>query len=206
MSAKSQQQMKFIFAMRGKYKTKRKAPKAMKWVFDEEWTSGVKMKKLPKKVKSKKESHIMNFTSFVNEHSQNGSIIEPNDDSNQTYDEQRFSPTRNNNIEYSFEDFTLADMEFVKELYIDGMTDPGQIAVESDLDVDTVNQIIQTLLKRDEINESEFNDEHLEHPGCGCDICNCVGTCTCDCCCGPEEIAGNIRPAVNMDEPWYEHE
>lgn len=60
--AKSQQQMKYIYAMRNKYKSKRKAPKNMKWVFDEEWTKGVKMKKLPNKVKN--ESHIMNFQLF----------------------------------------------------------------------------------------------------------------------------------------------
>ena len=62
MPAKSQQQMKYIYAMRNKYKSKRKAPKNMKWLFDEEWTKGVKMKKLPNKVKN--ESHIMNFHLF----------------------------------------------------------------------------------------------------------------------------------------------
>ena len=61
MPAKSQQQMKFIYSMRNKYKTKSKAPKDMKWVFDEEWTSDIKMKNLPKKVK---ESYIMDFTTF----------------------------------------------------------------------------------------------------------------------------------------------
>lgn len=66
MPAKSQQQLKFIYAMRNKYGSKKKAPKNMMWVFDEEWTSGVKMKKLPKKVKDKKnESIIMNFSSFI---------------------------------------------------------------------------------------------------------------------------------------------
>ena len=153
MPARSQQQMKYIYAMRSKYGTKKKAPKNMKWVFDEEWTSGVKMKKLPKKVK---ESHVMNFGSFVNEH-------------------------------YEFEDFTMSDMEFVEELWNDGMTDIGQLAIESDLDKETVKQIIYTLKKRGDIkdvNESEVFDEHDgDHSGCGCDICNCVGECHCECCC-----------------------
>lgn len=153
--AKSQQQMKYIYAMRSKYGTKRKAPKNMKWVFDEEWTSGVKMKKLPKKVK-KNESRIMDFGSFVNEH-------------------------------YEFEDFTMNDMEFVKELWEEGITEIGQLAIESDLDKATVTQIIYTLKKRGDIkdvSESEVFDEHdEEHSGCGCNICNCVGECNCECCC-----------------------
>ena len=49
MPAKSQQQLKFIYAIRNKYKTKKDAPKKFKWVFDEEWTD-VKMKELPKVV------------------------------------------------------------------------------------------------------------------------------------------------------------
>lgn len=64
MPAKSQQQMKYIYAMRNKYKSKKKAPKNMKWVFDEKWTKGVKMKDLPKKIK---ESFIMSFKSFIKE-------------------------------------------------------------------------------------------------------------------------------------------
>lgn len=152
MPAKSQQQMKFIYAMRGKYGSKKKAPKNMKWVFDKEWTSGVKMKKLPNKVK---ESRIMNFESFVNE-------------------------------SYEFEDFTTSDMEFVKELWQEGITDIGQLAIESDLDKSTVTQIVDTLKKRGDItdvNESENYDDHEEHSGCGCDICNCIGECNCGCCC-----------------------
>lgn len=156
--AKSQQQMKYIYAMRGKYGSKKKAPKNMKWVFDEEWTSGIKMKKLPKKIK-KNESHIMNFASFVNE-------------------------------SYDFEDFTMNDMEYVKELWNDGMEDVAQIAIESDLDKPTVIQILATLKKRGDIEdidgvlESEHFDEHDEdHSGCGCHICNCTGDCDCGCCC-----------------------
>ena len=48
MPARSQQQAKYIWAMRNKYGSKKKAPKNMKWVFDEEWTEGIKMKSLPK--------------------------------------------------------------------------------------------------------------------------------------------------------------
>ena len=61
--AKSQQQLKLIYALRDKYKTRKNAPEEDKWVFDKEWTEGVKMKKLPKKVK-----HVKEFNSFVNEY------------------------------------------------------------------------------------------------------------------------------------------
>lgn len=57
MPAKSQQQLKFIWAMRRKYKSKKKAPKRMKWVFDREWTD-VRFSELPKKVS---EGAIMKF-------------------------------------------------------------------------------------------------------------------------------------------------
>lgn len=60
--AKSKQQMKFIYAMRNKFKSAKKAPKKMKWVFDEEWTKGVKFKKLPSKVS---ESGVLNFETWV---------------------------------------------------------------------------------------------------------------------------------------------
>lgn len=180
--AKSQQQMKYIYAMRGKYGSKKKAPKNMKWVFDEEWTSGVKMKKLPKKVK-KNESHIMNFGSFVNEH-------------------------------YNFEDFTHSDMEFVKELWIEGITDIGQLAIESDLDKDTVTQIINTLKRRGDIgdvNESEsFDDPSFDEynidDSCGCDICNCVGGCECECCCSDDEDVKSCKWCNKNFIPSFELE
>ena len=60
--AKSKQQMKYIYAMRNKYGTKKKAPKNMKWVFDKEWTSGVKMSKLPSKIT---ENSILRFNQFI---------------------------------------------------------------------------------------------------------------------------------------------
>ncbi len=62
MPATSKQQFKFIWAMRRKFGSKKKAPKGMKWVFDEEWTKGVKFKDLPKKIK---ESQIFNFEDFI---------------------------------------------------------------------------------------------------------------------------------------------
>ena len=71
-----------------------------------------------------KESRIMNFESFVNE------------------------------SRYSSENFTLADMEFVQELYEEGMTNPRDIAREmdyKDMSVETVEQIIYTLKKRGDI-------------------------------------------------------
>ena len=64
MPAKSKNQFKYIWAMRRKYKSKKKAPKSMKWVFDEEWTD-VEYKDLPKKIK---ERHIQSYIDFVNEH------------------------------------------------------------------------------------------------------------------------------------------
>ena len=117
MPAKSQQQTKYIWTMRSKYGSKKKAPKNMKWVFDKEWTEGVKMKSLPKYAENES---IMRFEEF--------------------------------NEQYEFEDFTLSDMEFVKELYEEGITDIGQLALESDLSKETVKQIIYTLKKRGEIN------------------------------------------------------
>lgn len=67
MPATSKQQFKYIWAMRNKYGSKSKAPKRMKWVFDDEWTD-VDFKKLPKKKKQKKVSekltHLLNFNAF----------------------------------------------------------------------------------------------------------------------------------------------
>lgn len=61
MPARSQQQLKYIYAMRNKYKTKRRAPKNMKWVFDKEWTDGVKLKSLPVYTNNE---NIMSFEEF----------------------------------------------------------------------------------------------------------------------------------------------
>lgn len=66
MPAKSKKQLRFIYAMRNKYKKKKYAPKNMKWVFNKEWTEGVKMKDLPEYVK-KNESFkfIMNYDKYL---------------------------------------------------------------------------------------------------------------------------------------------
>ena len=64
MPVKSKQQFKYIYAMRRKYKSKKKAPKNMKWIFNKEWTDDISFKDLPKKIKEK---HIYNFVHFINE-------------------------------------------------------------------------------------------------------------------------------------------
>jgi hypothetical protein len=61
MPAKSQQQLKYIYAMRNKYSDKKRIPKNMKWIFNKEWTDGVKMKSLPKHVENES---IMTFDEF----------------------------------------------------------------------------------------------------------------------------------------------
>ena len=63
MPAKSQQQSKFIWTMRNKYGSKKKAPKNMKWVFDKEWTD-VPYKSLPESFVNK---YINNYFDFINE-------------------------------------------------------------------------------------------------------------------------------------------
>jgi hypothetical protein len=53
---------------------------------------------------------------------------------------------------YEFEDFTMNDMEMVRELYEDGEgLDPHQISIEMDLPLDIVDQILYTLRKRGDI-------------------------------------------------------
>lgn len=52
---------------------------------------------------------------------------------------------------YTFEDFTLDDMEFVKELYQEGLTDTKQLSIETDLSEETIKQILYTLRKRGDI-------------------------------------------------------
>lgn len=63
MPAKSKQQFKYIYAMRRKYGSKKKAPKRMKWVFDKEWTD-VSFKDLPNKIG---ESNIYGYSDFLSE-------------------------------------------------------------------------------------------------------------------------------------------
>lgn len=55
MPAKSKKQLRLIWAIRGKYKTKTRTPKKWKWVWGEEWTH------------LQKESKILNFEEFINE-------------------------------------------------------------------------------------------------------------------------------------------
>jgi hypothetical protein len=64
MPAKSKQQYRYIWAMRRKYKSKKKAPKNMKWIFNKDWTDDIKYKDLPKKIKEK---YLYNFVEFINE-------------------------------------------------------------------------------------------------------------------------------------------
>lgn len=52
---------------------------------------------------------------------------------------------------YTFEDFTINDMEMTKELYEEGITDVSQLSIELDLSEETVKQILYTLRKRGEI-------------------------------------------------------
>lgn len=63
MPAKTKRQFKYIHAMRRKYKSKKKAPKNMKWVFSKEWTD-VDYKSLPESLKMR---HIHSFIEFINE-------------------------------------------------------------------------------------------------------------------------------------------
>lgn len=53
---------------------------------------------------------------------------------------------------YTFEDFTLNDMEMVKELYEEGLQDTKQLSIEMDLSEETIKQILFTLRKRGDIN------------------------------------------------------
>ncbi len=55
MPAKSEKQLRLIWAIRRKYKTKTKTPKKWKWVWGEEWTH------------LQKESFILRFGEFINE-------------------------------------------------------------------------------------------------------------------------------------------
>jgi hypothetical protein len=55
MPAKSEKQLRLIWAIRGKYKKKSKTPKKWKWVWGEEWTH------------LQKESYILKFSEFINE-------------------------------------------------------------------------------------------------------------------------------------------
>ncbi len=60
------------------------------------------------------------------------------------------------NEHYEYENFTMNDIEMVRELYEDGMTDPKEIAREMDLDVNTIIQILSTI-KKSKLNESKIS-------------------------------------------------
>lgn len=49
--------------MRRKYKSKKKAPKNMKWVFGKEWTD-VSYKNLPESIKTR---YVQSYIDFLNE-------------------------------------------------------------------------------------------------------------------------------------------
>jgi hypothetical protein len=51
MPVKSKSQLKYIFTMRKKYKSKKNTPEHMKWVFNDEWSKGVDTGSLPNKIK-----------------------------------------------------------------------------------------------------------------------------------------------------------
>jgi hypothetical protein len=53
MPAKSEKQLKFIYALRNRYKSKTKTPKKYKWVWNDEW------------LHLKKESYILKFDQFI---------------------------------------------------------------------------------------------------------------------------------------------
>lgn len=50
-----------------------------------------------------------------------------------------------NESNYTFEDFTENDIEMVKELYEEGLTDPNQLSIEMDLPIETIIQILDIL-------------------------------------------------------------
>lgn len=57
------------------------------------------------------------------------------------------------NEDYTYENFTTNDMQMVKELYNDGMTDIKQIAIEMDLPEDMIRQILYSLKKSNQIDQ-----------------------------------------------------
>jgi hypothetical protein len=66
---------------------------------------------------------------------------------------------------YEYEDFTLADMEYVKDLYNDGITDPEEIRREmdfKDFSIETIIQIISALKTNGSINEAEYHGKKVD--------------------------------------------
>lgn len=67
---------------------------------------------------------------------------------------------------YEYENFTLSDMDFVLDLWNDGFkydykdnkdNTIKQLSIESDLSIDTINQILYNLNKRGDINLTNNN-------------------------------------------------
>jgi hypothetical protein len=63
MPSKTKRKFKYIMAMRRKYKSKKKAPSNMKWVFKKKWTD-VNYKDLPESLKTR---HVQSFIDFIND-------------------------------------------------------------------------------------------------------------------------------------------
>lgn len=57
---------------------------------------------------------------------------------------------------YTFEDFTHADIEDVKDLLDEGLT-IDQIAIELEFDINKVRQIVDSINKNQQFNESKIH-------------------------------------------------
>jgi len=60
---------------------------------------------------------------------------------------------------YDFEDFTLVDIEDVKELLSEGLT-PEQIAIELDFEIEKVHQIIQSLKNAEDLTNETITESN----------------------------------------------
>lgn len=66
---------------------------------------------------------------------------------------------------YEYEDFTMVDMDLVKELWEEGLTNPEEIQKELDfrnLSIDTIEEIISDLKKDGKINEAEYRGRKVK--------------------------------------------
>ena len=92
---------------------------------------------------------------------------------------------------YTFEDFTHADMEDVRELFEEGLT-AEQIAVEMGFSLDKVKQIISSLNKNQSFDQEDDEEyDPFSYEGCGCcPVCTGERDCECGCpeCNYPEEL------------------
>lgn len=92
---------------------------------------------------------------------------------------------------YTFEDFTQADMEDVRELFEEGLT-AEQIAVEMGFSLDKVKQIISSLNKNQSFDQEDDEEyDPFSYEGCGCcPVCTGERDCECGCpeCNYPEEL------------------